>query len=118
TLYDDAIVRLNWHYRFGNPEHLYNIDCNASESNFNLWRQAFDFDEVIDYEGIDLYARDYQHDFVIFEIECKLFYKEYHLGWTTQYEYDTYKNISDLSLPSYTEFNIKSFSDSVFVLGS
>lgn len=72
-----AVVRFNWHYKYGTPSHLFNVTCAANPSNFNLWRSTIDFSEVIDYEGVELfaYSPNEEQDFAIFKLKCKPFIK-------------------------------------------
>jgi hypothetical protein len=111
-----SIVRFNWHYKYGTPEHLKHINCNASTSNFDLWRSTIDFSEVIDYQGVDVFAKDKTFlDFIILKLRCKTFFKEYHLGWTTQKYYDFYKY---LDVGEYYDWTMPNVSNEMFTIGS
>ncbi len=86
---DNTIIRFNWHHKYGKPLHL--TFCNSS--NFALWRKTIDFDEVIDYCGVKGFAssNNGNGDYAIIKMQQMPFYKELHLGWSTQknFELDT-----------------------------
>ena len=104
------IIRFNSHYKYGTPWHLKDIDCEDNGENFELWRSTVDFDEVIDYCGLSYFAYSPNRDTVIngnfvvtdssdisiFKMMQKPFYKELHLGWTAQSDYDSTFNVSFL----------------------
>lgn len=87
---DKVLIRFNWHNEYGTPWHLKNINCNSS--NFNKWRSTINFDEVIDYCGVEvfIYGRsEYaKPDIVILKMKQRPFFKELHLGWSTQKEFE------------------------------
>jgi len=84
---NNTIIRFNWHHKYGKPIHL--TYCN--QSNFALWRKTIDFDEVIDYCGATGFAfsNDGNGDYTIIKMKQMPFYKELHLGWSTQKNFDT-----------------------------
>jgi hypothetical protein len=92
---DNVLIRFNWHQKYGTPWHLASLDCDASPANFDLWRNSIDFNEVIDYCGVSVFAYgpaglpdEDNPDIVILKMATKPFYKEHHLGWSTQYLFD------------------------------
>jgi hypothetical protein len=91
---NNVLIRFNWHYKYGTPWNLENIDCEASDSNFAKWRNTIDFSEVIDYCGVRVFAFDSSitQDIVILKMVQKPFYKELHLGWTAQANFDVIYN--------------------------
>ncbi len=122
---DNAIVRFNYHYKYGTPEHLFNVICKDNVNNFNLWRSTINFDEVIDYQGVEIFAMDdaAAQDFIILKMNCKPFYKENHLGWTKQTKFDTqYNYIGHNELHSdyhyLNSLTYKPFADNTFIIGS
>jgi hypothetical protein len=93
---EKVIIRFNWHHQYGTPWHLENVNCEASHGNFLQWRNTIDFDEVIDYCGVSVFAydvnshpQDTSADFVILRMSQKPFYKELHLGWSNQFYFDS-----------------------------
>lgn len=87
-----VLIRFNWHHEFGTPWNLENVNCTASQYNFEQWRQSIDFTEVIDYCGVRAFAYQKEDDgLVILKMVQKPFYKEHHLGWTAQGNFDTEK---------------------------
>ncbi len=109
-----TLVRFNYHYKYGRPNHLINVECKANVNNFEIWRSTIDFDEVIDYQGVDIFAQTSGELFepIILSLRCKPFFKEYHLGWTRQNTFDYYGNIYDLN------YVIPEISKNVFVMGA
>lgn len=103
-----VLIRFNWHHEYGTPWNLQNIDCSANQTNFETWRSSINFDEVIDYCGVNVFAyaddNPDKGDFIILKIKQKLFFKEHHLGWSEQ-RYFNY-NISDLLLIDSNRFSI------------
>jgi hypothetical protein len=95
---DNTIIRFNWHHKYGKPLHL--VGC--SQNDFALWRKTIDFDEVIDYCGVRgvAYVPNTMGfpDYAILEMNQTPFYKELHLGWTTQRIYD-FNSSTDLNNP-------------------
>lgn len=95
AILDNVIVRFNWHYKYGTPYYLEGKSC---EANFELWRETIDFDEVIDYCGVEVLKstvnREAIPDAAILKMQQKPFYKELHLGWSTQsfFEYEAASN--------------------------
>ncbi len=87
---EKVLIRFNWHHEYGTPWHLENIDCSASYENFLKWRSAINFDEVIDYCGVSVFAVQtfFPYDLVLLKMLQKPFFKEHHLGWTTQHHFD------------------------------
>jgi hypothetical protein len=90
---DNIIIRFNWHYKYGTPYYLENIICGDETTlGFKLWRETIDFDEVIDYCGVEVLKSTHGGqlipDVVILKMQQKPFYKELHLGWSTQTYYD------------------------------
>ncbi len=101
AILDNTIIRFNWHHKYGKPLHL--SGCNQND--YQLWRKTIDFDEVIDYCGVSgvafADARPQYGDFAILKMKQMPFYKELHLGWTTQRNFDYYNDNRDLTYPSY-----------------
>ncbi|MEI6089798.1 MAG: T9SS type A sorting domain-containing protein [bacterium] len=95
---DNTIIRFNWHHKYGKPIHLEG----CSQNDFALWRKTIDFDEVIDYCGVRgvAYVPNIMGfpDYAILEMNQTPFYKELHLGWTTQRIYD-FNSSTDLNNP-------------------
>jgi hypothetical protein len=95
---DDVIVRFNWHHKYGEPKYLKDYDGTEKEE---LWRETIDFDEVIDYCGVEAFAYTEanlgEEDIVILKMKNEPFYKEQHLGWSTrEYVYDFEKFIFEI----------------------
>jgi hypothetical protein len=83
---DKILIRFNWHHEYGIPYHL------ESSTDFNKWRETINFDEVIDYCGVEVFAYRTGNlfgDLTILKMKQMPFFKEYHLGWTTQVDFDT-----------------------------
>ena len=89
---DRTLIRFNWHHQYGTPWHLENEQCTTSTANFNKWRQTMNFDEVIDYCGIDIFAYSVPKDAAIIKTKQKLIYKEHHLGWSSQANFDIFSD--------------------------
>lgn len=88
---DNTLIRFNWHHKYGKPWHLADKCLNPTTNDFQLWRKTIDFDEVIDYCGIRgvAYAEHEEDaDFAILKMEQTPFYKELHLGWTSQLDFE------------------------------
>ncbi len=85
---DKILVRFNLFHKYGTPWHLKDIECTADSNSFKKWRESIDFSEVIDYCGVRLLLYDiryYSHaDIFMIKMNQKPFYKELHLGWTTE----------------------------------
>ena len=87
---NNTIIRFNWHHKYGKPLHL-KYKCAPTNANFKLWRKTIDFDEVIDYCGATgfAYSDGQDGDYAIIKMKQMPFYKELHLGWTTEAYCDT-----------------------------
>ncbi len=98
AILNNTIIRFNWHHKYGKPIHL----TGCSQNDFALWRKTIDFDEVIDYCGVRgvAYVPNTMGspDYAILEMNQPPFYKELHLGWTTQRIYD-FNSSTDLNNP-------------------
>lgn len=84
---DKILFRFNAHHKYGTPWHLEGKDCKASTENFDKWRETIDWDEVIDYCGASLFLYDdnvYGADIYMLKMKQKPFYKEHHIGWSSQ----------------------------------
>jgi hypothetical protein len=89
---NNVLIRFNWHYKYGTPWNLENMDCGI-DTNFAKWRSTIDFDEVVDYCGVRVFAYDsLPDDIAILKMVQKPFYKELHLGWTAQANFDVIYN--------------------------
>ncbi len=88
-LLDKVLIRFNWQHQYGTPWNLEDVDCSANQTNFELWRSSIDFSEVIDYCGVRVFAyQKVPFDLAILKMVQKPFYKEHHLGWTAQGNFD------------------------------
>jgi len=100
---NSVLIRFNLHHKYGTPWHLKDIDCIASEENYIKWRETIDFSEVIDYCGVNVFAYELDYgyergqDFMIYRMKQKPFFKELHLGWSLQKEFDDINSTSKLS---------------------
>lgn len=91
----NVLVRFNWHHKFGTPWHLSNVNCTTDVAAFELWRSSIDFDEVIDYCGVGLFAYGPgTPDVAIIKTQQKLIYKELHSGWSAQANYNIDKSVN------------------------
>ena len=112
----NTIIRFNWLFKYGRPDHLKNINCYdpTNLTNFEKWRATIDFDEIIDYQGVDIFAYSSEdgYDPFILSMRCKPFFKEYHLGWSNQQIYDYYGTLN------VNEYVSPTISNKVFIMGS
>jgi hypothetical protein len=102
---DHTIIRFNWHHKYGKPLHI----AGCSQNDFALWRKTIDFDEVIDYCGVRgvAYATLYEDgDYAILRMLQTPFYKELHLGWSTQRAFDCTPNGDSLIMNHPEDFSI------------
>ena len=81
----NTIIRFNWHHKYGKPMHL-KYKFAPTNANFKLWRKTIDFDEVIDYCGATgfAYSNGEAGEYTIIKMKQMPYYKELHLGWTTE----------------------------------
>ncbi len=100
AILNNTLIRFNWHHKYGKPIHL----TGCSQSDFALWRKTIDFNEVIDYCGVSAVAygdgRPAFGDYAILKMKQMPFYKELHLGWTTQRLFDYNSSSRILNNPS------------------
>ena len=92
-----TIIRFNSHYKYGTPWNLRYVNCMSTDANFQKWRSTIDFSEVVDYCGVKIFAYGINTpepgdgfagpDILILKMNQRPFYKELHLGWTTQAQF-------------------------------
>jgi hypothetical protein len=90
---NNVLIRFNWHHEYGFPWHLQNVECEEGLPSESLWRSTINFNEVIDYCGVEVFAYSdatvsSNNDLTILKMKQRPFYKEHHLGWTTQAKFD------------------------------
>ena len=94
---DKMMFRFNLHHKYGTPWNLQEVDCKASVVNFERWRESIDWDEVIDYCGATLFFYDsninqLHADIYMLKMKQKPFYKEHHIGWSSQLPTNLFSN--------------------------